>query len=184
MEADKAVKRKTGRPVGSSYRKFTEETIEDILKGVRIGLTFKSAAVNAGIAEGTMHQWMEKGRKGLKPYADFLRRCEKAIEEAKAFHLGMINMHAKGGHKATKRTIERDASGNIIKTIEVTEETLPSLRASQWLLERRHPQEFGQKQEVAVTNGDNPFEVSLFGKTLVGSAEDEIVEPTGDDAGR
>lgn len=177
MEEKKA--KKVGRPVGSASRTvFRESVIEDILKGIRIGMTIKSSCINAGVSNDAVDNWLKRAAEGDKRYADFYERCNKAIEEGKAFHLGFVNMHSKGGLTGKKVTKEIDPdTGKVIKIIEVVETLPPNLKASTWILERRHPQEFGPKQEVAVVNGDNPFEVSLFGQALVGSANDEVILP-------
>jgi hypothetical protein len=176
MEEQEVVKKKPGRPFGSVPLMFSKEVQEAVLTGIRLGMSYKDSARAAGITEAIFAAWVNKGRQGVKAYVEFAERADKAIFESKALHLQLINKAARGGHKVTKTTTEKDNMGNVIKTITVTEETLPNVNASKWILERRFSSEFGPKKEVAVTNGDNPFEISLFNQVLVGSATDQEIE--------
>ena len=83
--------------------------------------------------------------------------------------------HAKGGFESKKTMIKKDVNGNVIEEVVTIEHTLPSLNASKWLLERRFPEEFGNRANVEVSNAeDNPFKVSLFGAILgMGDGEQE-----------
>lgn len=178
---DEKPRRKPGRPKGTVFHKFTEEIVEEVLKGIRLGMSYKDSALTAGISEGAWHKWLAKGRKGIKPFNELVDRCAKAVEEAKRVNLGLVNMTARPGQKSTKTTTEYDKDGNLIKTVTVTEDVLPNLRAVTWLLERRHPKEFGPKQEVALSNGENPFEVNLFSQALVGAGNpEEAIEGEGE----
>lgn len=178
MDAVVEVKRKRRGP-GRPNSLFTEEAKAKIISGIRVGMTFKDAALNAGVSEATYHNWMRQGREGKKPYVEFYEACEKAIQEAKAYHLRMVNKHAEGGIENVKKTVERDSEGKIVKTIEVTEKSAPNLKASLWILERRFPEEFGPRQRVDVGNKDeNPFQVSLFGQAVIPGSDDSGIEDT------
>jgi len=167
-QEEKPVKRRVGRPNSS----FNPDTIEKILTGIRLGMSLRDAATNAGIGEATYHKWVKAGKQGRKPYKEFYEQTKKAIQESKGHLLSIVHKKARGGETTKKLTVERDAEGKITKQVEVTESTLPSLKAATWLLERRWPEEFGAKREVSLTGKDgNLLSVSLFGNVVTpGSA--------------
>ena len=169
-------KKRLGRPKGSGRKtKLTPEVMDIVVQGVRLGMSFKDSARKAGICEGSFHSYMAKGREGKKPYAEFLQRVESAIQENKQYQLALMFQHAKGGFESKKTTIKKDVNGNVIEEVVTIEHTLPSLNASKWLLERRFPEEFGNRANVEVSNAEgNPFKVSLFGAILgMGDGEQE-----------
>ncbi len=176
---EEAPKKRRGRPVDSARAKYKPETCAKVIRSVRLGMTFGDAANRAGISSQALYDWLRKGREGDKRFTPFSDEMDRAINEAKEHHLKFINKHAEGGFEVKKRTVETDAAGAIVKIIEVVEQTPPNLRASQWLLERRHPAEFGAKQEVAVVNGGNPFEVSLFGLAAIPGSTGDMIDDEG-----
>ena len=154
---------------------MTKRIISDICFGIKKGFTVKYACCLAGISESAFYGWMNKGRNrksGL--FVEFVEEVEKAQEHIKSFNLRMVQELAKGYGPVTKTQVRKDADGNVIGTTETTEQGLPSLQALTWLLERRWPEEFGPKRELAITNSDNPFEVGLFGQLLIGSDKGDI----------
>ncbi len=176
--------KKLGRPAGAKNKvktnrrvvtKITNEITDAICEGIKLGMSFKGAAALAGVAEQTFNAWMKSAREGDKVYSYLLEKMEYSLEFSKRIHLGYIHKHATGGFKTTKLQVKYDAEGKITEKTETTEEVLPNLRASTWLLERRHPKEFGPRQEIAIGNTDNPFEISLFGQALMGSGEGEFI---------
>ena len=171
MEITKA---KVGRPKGSKSRLLTPETVNLIAHGIREGMTYKAAALNAGVAESTFHLWMKKAKETRRsPYLDLLEQVQAAEQIAKINYLKMVKLLAQGETTVTKTTIKRDHAGEVIGSVEVTETVPPNLQASMWFLERRFPEEFAPKHLLALTNGKNPFNVSLFGQALLGSARKE-----------
>lgn len=178
-------KRKRGRPLGSYILRITPQVVEAIAEGVKLGMKYKDAAILAGVKPRTFENWMAKAKKGNGKYFELMDALDKAVEHAKKVHLGYINKHAAGGFKSIKTTTKYNAEGKVIEKTECVETLLPNLKASTWILERRHPKEFGPRQEVAIGNGDNPFEVSLFGQAVMGSAQVDLFtqdsEPQGDE---
>ena len=169
VEGEEAPKASRGRP-----ELICDEIVGNIVQGVQLGMTFGDSAIKAGISPNTYNAWMIKGKKDpecLTPYGVMRKAVKKAVEDAKGAQLLLINRHAAGGQKITKVVTKTDKEGNILEIITTVEQSMPNLRASQWMLERRFPKEFGPRQEVAVTNGDNPFNVSLLGAVLMGSGE-------------
>lgn len=169
-------KRKPGRPL-----KLTPEIIESIANAVANGLPYKSAAAAAGVSESAFHAWMARAKEGKRPFVELLERLRDAEEKAKAFYLLKIRSLANGGRIVKRTSTKKDAAGNIVAITETTEELPPSLAASIFWLERRFPAEFGPRQQVALANGENPFEVSLFGQLLIGSGTGDEIEPQEDE---
>lgn len=114
-----------------------------ILAAIRAGATYHHAAQAAGVSSNTFHDWLSKGRaererldEGREPdeqqaqYVALLTDVESAGAQGVIVHLGHINTAARG-------TALRG----------------PQWRASAWLLERRHPDDFGRRVEVSGPGG-------------------------------
>jgi hypothetical protein len=166
IKTKEETKAKKGRPIGSGS-KLTLSVIEIICKGVRLGMSYKSAAIQAGVKEKTFAQWMEKARVAqCGIYADLMSQMTAAIEDSKAFHLSNLRICAQGEEYEETKT-KYNAAGQVIE-YEVTKKKVkrdPS--CSKWMLERRFPEEFGNK--IDLTSGDEPFKVTLFGAVGMGS---------------
>lgn len=108
------VPKKKGRPLGSGSS-LTPQAVEIICKGVRLGMNFKSAALQAGVKEKTFAQWMEKGRVSRSGiYADFVSQMQAAVEDSKAFHLNNLHICSQGEEYEEVRT-EYDRAGKVLK---------------------------------------------------------------------
>ena len=103
-----------GRPT-----KLTPKVRDAICEGIRLGMTYKHAAMAAGITERTFYHWVERGKNGDEPYAQFLQALSGAEAEGIRKNLDAI-----------QGASEKD------------------WRAAAWLLERRHPAEYGRREEV------------------------------------
>jgi hypothetical protein len=86
-----------------------------ICDAIEAGNTFRVAALSAGINLRTLEKWRAQGRAGIPPFDAFLRKFEEAQT------------------KAHKRAVE---------TVTVAMK-LGDVRAAQWWLERRAPNEWG-----------------------------------------
>lgn len=142
-------RRKRGRPVGSGG-KITYEAIDRICAGVRLGMSYKSAALQANVTSTTFHNWMDKGKKNVSGiYVDFLIQMTKAIEDCKAFHLNNLHICAKG-EEYTETTEKIDPKTNaVIERTTAKKRTKRDSSCSKWILERRFPDEFGARLELA-----------------------------------
>lgn len=125
-----------GRP-----HKFTRETVDALLEGVRAGLPFHLAAEAAGISESTFHAWQS----GMFPRgADKSLKAEfsEALTHARGFsalkHMELLNAHA------------------------ITE-----WKAAAWILERRFPQEFGVKRVELTGKDGGPIELASKTRRLI-----------------
>lgn len=120
--------------------KLTPDRQEVICQNVRLGLPYKTAALLAGICERTFYYWKRRGalererleEKGARsrqreiPFLEFLQSLELANAKAQLVLVARIQQAATDGH----------------------------WRAAAWLLERRYPDEWGQRARLDVTSRD------------------------------
>jgi hypothetical protein len=109
--------------------KFTDEARRIVLESMRINLFAEQAAHLAGVNEKTLDDWLSRGRKGEKTYAEFVRE----FEIAKAT-----------GERASVARIQKAAAGG-------------QWQADAWILERRHPKRWGPKVRVIVEEEQREF---------------------------
>lgn len=101
--------------------KLTPELQKEIGNNIKLGMPLKFAAEAAGISEKTFYIWMEKGENEEKgKFHDFFIYCNNCKSTAVKLHLTLITKAAKDGN----------------------------WQASAWILERRHPEEFGRKDKL------------------------------------
>lgn len=74
-----------GRPT-----KLTPELQKRIVKLVRDGNYFETAAQAAGIAKSTLYDWMARGDAGDNPFAEFSDALKKAEAEAEVDAVAMV----------------------------------------------------------------------------------------------
>jgi len=125
--------------------KLSPEIQEQICKHISIGVPFKYAALACGISERTLYNWLERGEKEKKgKYFQFLQ----AVKEAEA------------------RSIVRD--------IAILEKAAQEgkWQAVAWRLERRHPQDFGRKDEFRLEHSGK-IDISVLKKYLLQKDEGE-----------
>ena len=106
--------RPTGRP-----SKLTPELIEAVCKGVRAGLSYKDAAIRAGICEATFHKYKARGEKGEAPFSEFTESLKEA---------------------------EADLKAELLKTIKAA--SIESWTAAAWILERKYQAEFARQSNI------------------------------------
>lgn len=101
--------------------KLTFEIQKKIGDNITLGMPLKFAAQAAGITETTFYNWMEKGEKEKSgKFFEFFGYIKECQSKAVQLHLKLITKAAKEG----------------------------SWQASAWILERRHPEEFGRRDRV------------------------------------
>lgn len=101
--------------------KFNPETCHKIIQALEAGNYRKTAAALAGVSERTFYSWIKKAESHKTgKYVQFLQSVKKAEEKAKAYHLQQIRKASENG----------------------------SWQASAWYLERKHPQEWGRRQQI------------------------------------
>jgi len=105
--------------------RLTEDLIDDICIWVAANNRPVVAAAKAGVPERTFYEWKKKGaeqEEGI--YREFVDRLDRSLAEGEATAVGIIKIAA-GGNSDLK-----------IK---------PQWQAAAWLLERRMPNEYGQR---------------------------------------
>jgi hypothetical protein len=109
---------------------LTEEIQRHMCQAFEIGATDRIACDFAGIGEATYYEWMEKGKAGRKPYAEFAEQVTLSKGRAAMGWLAKIERAANQG----------------------------DWRAAAWKLERRYPDDFGRtitkhEMDEGVTTG-------------------------------
>lgn len=143
--------------------------IKKIADNIVLGLSNKDACANAGIAERTFYQWLQRGhaelervaesgrrkiRKRERPFVQFAQSIKKAVPKRKQILVGRIQQAARGGDEYTE-TFRKYKQGREGKPVLVEERFTTKIRAPEWtaaawLLERLHYDEFGRRQRVDV----------------------------------
>jgi hypothetical protein len=101
--------------------KLTPQLQKEIGNNITLGMPLKFASEAAGVPERTFYQWLEYGGKQeYGKYHDFLLYCDNCKSKAVQLHLKLITKAASSG----------------------------SWQASAWILERRHPEDFGRKDKL------------------------------------
>jgi len=113
--------------------KFNPETCQKIVDSIRAGNYNTTAAKAAGISERTFYEWVKKGenqRAGGR-YANFVQAL-----------------------RAAEAAAEEDA------VLEVRSHGKKVPQASQWFLERKHPERWGRKDRLDIKQESTNIEVS------------------------
>ena len=112
--------------------KLTKELCDEICKYIEMGNYITRCCEAVGITPTTYNSWKKKGAKGIEPYATFLERVTKVEAKAEIVHTGIIHDVAE--------------TGNWL--------------ASAWLLERKYPNRFGKREQMAL-NTDKEFKLEI-----------------------
>lgn len=110
--------------------RLTPEIAKEIVDAISIGVPRDMAAKSVGVQPSTLYQWLSKGREGNEDYREF----SEAVEKADSL--------------VVKRALVRITQA-------ATKEQ--HWTAAAWLLERKHPAEFGQRVRVVVEEQLNEF---------------------------
>lgn len=132
------------------HTKLTKELCDEICSYIEMGNYITRCCQAVGIHPTTYRTWKKKGEKGIEPYASFLKRVEKVEAKAEIVHTGVIH------NVATEQ-------GNWL--------------ASAWLLERKYPNRFGKREQMAlntdkefkleISSAKSPYEMGLEEKKLL-----------------
>jgi transposase len=108
--------------------KLTKKMQAQIVKLLKQGNTFETAAVLSGISKATFFNWMNRGETGEEPYASFRAAVEQAVAHAEAERVKIIMEAAKGTGRYKDNA---------------------DWKAAAWFLERRNPEVWGRKDRIS-----------------------------------
>ena len=104
--------------------KLTDILVKEICQYISDGNTFERACRLSNISDSVFYSWKARGEKEKEgKFADFLEATLKAGEQFKQTNINIIQEAAKDG----------------------------TWQAAAWLLERKHPEEFGRRDRVAIS---------------------------------
>ena len=138
-----------GRPT-----KLTQAVADRITEGVRLGMTFKNAAMAGGIHEDTLDVWRKRGAAESNTiYTRFIGQLARAAEKTAIDYLEKIRQSIMESPVKVREHIKKDESGKVILT-EIHRETLPpDIKGAMWWLERRFPEQFGRRDQLEHSGG-------------------------------
>ena len=110
--------RARGNELGGRPSLFNEERAEKILKALKQGMPYKQAAAYGGVSYDTLNRWRRKGEDGDS-------------EELSQFCNAM-------------REAEGEAVFKLVEDIKRNASKKNDWKAAAWILERRHPKEWGR----------------------------------------
>lgn len=107
--------------------KLTPKSVETLLEGIKNGLSYRLACIRAGIDYSTLRRWVEKGeQQGTGEYREFQERLAQS-----------------------------EADGAFALVLRIKAAAPKDWRAAAFLLEARHPDEYGRRRiEVTGKDGD------------------------------
>lgn len=149
--------KRVGRPT-----KLTPELAAAIVAHVAAGNYGETAAAMEGVGRSAFYEWMDRGRRGESPFADFANAVTRARAKAEADAVQEV----RNGFSDPKTGAER----------------------AQWFLERTAPDRFGRRDKLTVENAVSA-EVDLILSRLEAALPTEWYEValraiTGGEAGR
>jgi len=143
--------------------KLTPERQNLLIEHLRLGHTIRGAASMAGISKTSFYLWMKRGRSELdrleadpdaaplKPESTYVRfwlAVDRAMAEAEARHLKVIDDAAQGGAEVVETIVVLGHDGKPIRKTAKKKVAGPQWRAARWWLERRAPEFGGRRFEV------------------------------------
>ena len=144
-----------------------ENVIEAVFSSVLSGVSLKDSAAMLGISEGVVYKWIERGRIDVEAgeyntnHALFYENVQRAKAAFKHFNLQTIRQAA---HEQVSTETTRDVLPSGEERLTVKARRFGgNWQAAAWLLERRHPSEFGRvsldtKPDVSV---NMPTEINI-----------------------
>lgn len=164
------------RPVGAPTTiddivHYTEDGIpvtaaERIIQVLETGEFLHAACVAAATDGSTLNQWIDKGSDAARKrgrgerltanerrYLAFALEVGAAQARGRERIIGSISAAAAGAVKKITQT-KKDKDGNVVETIERTEELPGDVNAAQWIAERRWNRDWGRRQQLEVTGAE------------------------------
>ena len=164
-----------GRP-----SKLTLEVHEQIVRAVRGGNSFATAAAHSGIDERTFERWMAKGERARSgPYRALYDEVVQAKAEAEMRNVSILQRAAEGTiRKKTVTQVMHNKKGEEVIVTTTTEEHVYDWRAAQAWLKHRVWGQFGRQAGKAAAQDEIPKDPGLFAK-MVRKAVLEMDDLTG-----
>lgn len=149
--------------------KLTLEVHEQIVRAVRGGNSFATAAAHAGVSDRTFERWMNKGEKARSgPYRALYDEVVRAKAQAEAGFVSILRRAARG--TVRKRTVTdrlHNRKGEEIVRTTTTEERVYDWRAAEaWLKHRVWGQVGRQAGKAAAAQDELPKDPGEFAKKL------------------
>ena len=123
-------------PMNNRPTMCSEASIDTILTGIRQGLSYKDASTLAGISETTIYNWKRLGRN-----AQTREDNNKSLTYNDQMYLKFI-------HALNKAEVQQKQDA-LMKINEAAKDK-KHWHAAAWLLERKHPDEFGRRNRVEI----------------------------------
>lgn len=113
-----------------------------VCEAVAANVPLKYAAQRAGVSERSVMRWLAAGRAAKSgPYKAFVAAVKKAEADAVAFNVTMIRRAASERDVVTVKETKRP--DGTVERVTTTKREFDWCAAA-WLLERRHPKDFGR----------------------------------------
>jgi transposase len=87
--------------------KLTPELEEKLLKFLRAGNYIETACRCVALHKDTFYEWMKRGAKGEKPFAEFVEAVDRAMAESEARDLHTIGVASQTQWTAAAWRLER-----------------------------------------------------------------------------
>lgn len=132
LAGEPKVSAKTGKRRKGKPRAIDGHQINRIVKSIRAGNYVKQAVISAGANYHTHLNWMEKGKKGIRPYDEYYERIEQAKAECETEIVDALNESIKNGNTGV----------------------------AQWMLSRKYPKRW-EKTERVEAKVDNTQKIEI-----------------------
>lgn len=158
--------RKNGRALTTPV---STELLEELLRYLRMGNYVNVACQAVGITKETLYQWRYRGR-----LAEMRQANGEELSELDKVYLSVGKRMAEESAKAETDAIER---------IRAAGENPAHWKALAWHLERKNPERWSTREEVALVEGKTPEELArekdpqeilLKAKTLIEKLKDKL----------
>lgn len=123
----KTGERRKGKPRTMDYR-----TINKVFRSIEKGNYEKQAVISSGLNYQTWLTWKNKGKKGIRPYDEFLEKLEQSKAKAEADIVDILN-----------ESIQQGNTG-----------------VAQWMLSRKYPKRW-EKTERVEAKIDNTQKIEI-----------------------
>ena len=123
----------------------TPETIKAITDLIRVGNYASVAARSVGISESTYYDWLNRGRRGEKPFSDFSEAIKKA-----------------------------EADGETYRVSRIIQASAEQWQAAAWWLERKMPERWGRRDRQPVPWQDEVLQMLREGKVTLDEIQEAL----------